>query len=157
MRFRKTASTHIMTSSRSQREWISSQCYLWGVKVECCAYKGGKIFRGHAAPPQCTYVSSVERGENTHAHVETILKKPNQAKLEFFTANPRKANLICFNTDHIISIHCSQLPLSDSISSSLKMNRKLKFQRSAVRINQWRQINVHWNFMNFEPIQMKKT
>lgn len=83
-------------------------------------------------------------------------KKKKTSQIGIVTANPRKANLICFNTDHIISIHCSQLSLSDSISSSLKMNRKLKFQRSAVRINQWRQINVHWNFMNFEPIQMKK-
>lgn len=84
-------------------------------------------------------------------------QKSKPSQIGIVTANARKANPICFNTDHIISIHCSQLSLSDSISSSLKMNRKLKFQRSAVRINQWRQINVHWNFMNFEPIQMKKS
>lgn len=60
--------------------------------------------------------------------------KPSQ--IGIVTANPRKANLVCLNTDHIISIHCRQLSLSDSISSSLEMNRKLKFQRSAVRINQ---------------------
>lgn len=87
-----------------------------------------------------TVCSTVERIENTHAdHPQK--SKPSYTGI--VTANPHKANLVCFNTDHIISIHCSQLSLSDSISSSLKMNRKLKFQRSAVRINQWRQINVH--------------
>lgn len=92
----------------------------------------------------------VERKEkNTHAGVEHFLFffffKTKPRKIENSTANPRQKKP---QTHHltltiIISIHCSLLSLNDSISSGLKMNRKLKFQRSAVKINQWRQINDH--------------
>lgn len=146
----------------TQKEWISSQGYCQELKLNTVHTKRWDTLEVmlllllHSIDMfQCWENRKHTcrcRGHHKRGEKKT---KPNQIGIS--TANSRKANLICFNTDHIISIHCSQLSLSDSISSSLKMNRKLKFQRSAVKINQWRQINDHWNFMNFEPIQMKKT